>query len=160
MNGFLGSLSEVVYFKNSRDPNRPPGYLLLAPYSECPPPSGYSREVARTLNEIDRLEKTLVEQEVALAISEHIREESVLAERDRSIRDRLYSRLISSSTDQYEKDYIRAWLDLRDEKKRRKYAEIFEHRAMHLYARHNDMPKGRSERGEGEEKVSLDRINF
>lgn len=157
MNGFLGSLSEVVYFKNSRDPNRPTGYLLLAPYSDCRPPDGYSREVARTLNEIDRLEKTLVEQEVAQAISEHIREESILAERDRAIRDRLYSRLISNSSSQYEKDYIRLWLDLRDEKKRRKYAEIFEHRAMHLYARHHDMPK---DRGENEERVNLDRVHF
>lgn len=157
MNGFLGSLSEVVYFKNSRDPNRPEGYLLLAPYSQCPAPYGYSREVARTLPEIDRLERTLVEQEVANAIAEHIREEAVFAERERLIRDRLLAIMHSGSSSQYEKDYSREWMNLRDEKKRKKYAEIFEHRAMHLYARHNDMPRNRDE---GEEKVSLDRINF
>lgn len=157
MDGFLGSLSEVVYFKNHRDPNRPEGYLLLAPFSQCPPPYGYSRESARTLSEIDRLEHILVEQEVAQAIAEHLREESVFAAREQRIKDRLHAIMSSGSRSQYEKDYARAWLDLRDEKKRKKYAEIFEHRCMHLYARHNDMPKNRDEH---EEKVSLDRINF
>lgn len=157
MNGFLGSLSEVIYFRNHRDPNRPEGYLLLAPYSDCRPPSGYSREVARTLNEIDRLERTLVEQEVAIALSEHLRDETVFAERERRIKDRLHAIMSSSSASQYEKDYAREWLNLRDEKKRRKYAEIFEHRAMHLYSRHNDTPRNRAE---NEEKVNLDRVNF
>jgi hypothetical protein len=157
MDGFLGSLSQVIYFKNYRDPNRPPGYLLLAPYTQCPAPAGYSREAARTLLEIDRLERTLVEQEVSLAVSEHLRDEAAFATRERAIRDRLYATMTSGSSSQYEKDYAREWLALRDEKKRKKYAEIFEHRAMHLHARHNDMAKNRDE---GEEKVSLDRVNF
>lgn len=156
MNGFLGSLSEVVYFRNHRDPAHPPGFLMLAPYSEFRTPSGYTREVARTLGEIDALQRTLIEQERRACESEILHDEAILGRKYAEVTDRLRAKMVSSSTSPYERDFIELYLQLRDEK-RDKHRQRFLERQMYLHARENDMPKNRRE---NEERVSLDRVNF
>jgi hypothetical protein len=156
MNGFLGSLSVVIYFKNHRDPAHPPGFLMLAPYSDFPTPSGYTREAARTLGEIDSLQRTLCEQERRASEQEALHDEVILGRRYAEVTDRLRQKMVSGATTPYERDFIELYLQLREDK-RDKHRQRFMEREMYLHARENDMPKNRDEH---EEKVSLDRINF
>ena len=64
--------------------------------------------------------------------------------------------MTSSASTQYEKDFLREWLKLRDEKKRIKYAQILEHAQMYLHAREFDTPGRRSD----EERVNTDRLEL
>lgn len=157
MDSFLGSLDAPVYFINHRDPAHPPGYVMLAPYTEFRTPPGYSRETARTLADIDSLQRKLQEQEVRAAENDFFREQSIVAPKEQSVRDRMYARMVSSATTPYEREFISEWLKLRDEKKRKKYAEIFTQRNMFLYAREMDAAPNRAA---DDEKVNLDRIHF
>lgn len=156
MNGYLGSLEAVIYFHNHRDPNHPPGYLMLSPYSDFPTPYGYTREAARTLPEIDRLQFTLIEQERRECEMEMVHDEVVFGRKQREVTDKLRQRMISSSTTPYERDFIEAYLQLQ-EQKRDRHRQRFMERAMFLHARENDTPKNRRT---NDERVSLDRISF
>jgi hypothetical protein len=156
MDGFLGSLEAVLYFKNHRDPNHPPGYLMLAPYSDFQTPAGYSREYARTLGEIDKLQFTLCAQERRDCEQEMLHDEAVLGRRYAEMTDKLRQRMMSGATTPYDRDFIEAYLKLREDK-RDKHRQRFMEREMYLHARENDTPNNRNT---NDEKVSLDRINF
>lgn len=143
-------MEPVIYFR------RPDGHIFLAPYTSFPTPPGCDREYADTLYKVHDLERRLVAQEREQWEREALQEEMIGA-RVTDIRDRLYQRMCSGSTDPYERDFIREWLKLRDEKKRKKYADFLKHRQMYLSALHNDTPK---DRRVDEESVNLDRVNF
>jgi hypothetical protein len=153
MDGFLGSLSAVVYFKNHRDPAHPPGYLMLAPYSDFPTPSGYSRELARTLPDIDRLQKILCKQEREDFERDRLYDEVLVGAKQREITDKLRSRMVSSSTTPYDRDIIAAYLELKEEK-RAKHAQRFMERNMYLHAREMDS-HGRPENAERIDHVDV-----
>lgn len=144
-------MEPVIYFR------RKDGRIFLAPYSEFATPPGCDREYADTLYKVHELEKRLVDQEREQWEKEALTEAAIMGRRIDEVRDRLYQRMCSSSTDQYEKDFIREWLKLRDEKKRNKYAAFLGHRNAYLHALHYDTPK---DRRVDEEKVNTDRINF
>jgi hypothetical protein len=154
-------IEPVVYFicydSDRTNPPRPKGYLLIAPYTDCPAPSGYERREARYLHEAYDLERRLVRQERDGWEQEAELESQRFSDRQAVIRDRLYQRMISSSTDVYEQEFIRAWLQLKDEQKRERYAQRLGERQMYLHALHFDTPKGRRV---DEETVQLDRINI
>lgn len=156
MNGYLGSLEVVIYFKNHRDLSHPPGFLMLSPYSDFSTPPGYTREVARTLPEIDRLQFTLIEQERRECERDMLYNEVVVGKMQREVTDRLRTRMVSSSTTPYERDFIEAYLQLQ-ESKRDRHRQRFLERTMFLHARENDTPKNRRT---NDERVSLDRVNF
>ena len=150
-----GKIEPVIYFtcgsQELSNPSRPIGYVLIAPYTDCPTPEGYRREFADTLAEVDRLEATLVRQEYEGQQQEmEIEEVKFSAARDQ-IRDNLYRRMISSETDEWEREFIRLYLQLRDERKKAMYRQRFLERKSYLWARHYDTPRGR---GVDEEKVS------
>ena len=140
----------VVYFVRGTD-----GFIMLAPYTAMPTLPGYRREVANTLGEVDVLQRKLIEQETRALEQERVTEEAAYGKMSEAVRDRLYARMTSTATDEYEKDFIREYLKLRDENKRKKYAEAFEHRRMYLWAREFDSPK---DRRSDEERVDVDRI--
>lgn len=150
-----GTHEAVIYFRNYRDPAHPVGYLMLAPYSDFPTPAGYERCGAESLSEVDKLQRVLIYQERASAQNEYFHDEATFGARQQAIRDRLYARMVSDSTSPYERDFIKSFLELRDEKKREKYAAAFEHRAMYLHARENDTPKNRRV---DDESFRVDRI--
>jgi hypothetical protein len=153
MDGFLGTLDAPIYFRNHRDPNHPEGYLMLAPYSDFPTPYGYSREVARTLPDIDRLQKILCEQERQAFERDHIYDQVLVGQKQREITDRLRQRMVSSSTSPYDRDIIAAYLELKEEK-REKHAQRFRERNMYLYAREHDS-HGRSPDAERVDHVDV-----
>ena len=156
MNGYI---EPVVYFVCTRpeltNPQRPLNYHLIAPYTGCPNPDGYERREARTLPEARTLERTLVQQEREGWEQEAEVEQAKFAQVSQEIRDRLYARMTSSTTDEWEREFIRLYLQLRDERKAEKYAAIYQQRHAYLHALHFDTPKGR---GVDEETFSVDRI--
>lgn len=149
-----GKIEPVIYFRcydpELASPHRPRGYLLIAPYTACPTPLGYEQCAAETLAEVDKLEAILVRQEREGWEQELEIEETKFSEARNKIRDNLYARMTSSSTDEWEKEFIRLYLQLRDERKKEKYRQRFLERSAYLWARHNDTPPGR---GVDEEKV-------
>lgn len=151
-----GCVEPVFFYVNHTDQNHPPGYVLIAADSANRPMEGYQREYAETLADIDRLEKRLQQQEFEQWEREEQANESALASRRQEVRDRLYARMTSGSTDEWEKEFIRNYLLLRDEK-REKWRNIHMQRSAFLWARHNDTPK---DRRVDEETVNLERINL
>jgi hypothetical protein len=142
-----GCIEPVVYFINGADPAHPPGFLMLAPYSDFPTPEGYAREYADTLAAVDKLEATLQSQELAAMEHEAEMDATRFAARRQAVRDNLYARMTSGECSEYEKEFIRGYLQLRDERTRQKYRDLYLQRSMYLWARHHDIGK----RGAGEE---------
>ena len=127
-----GTLNPIVYLKRGTD-----GYVILAPHEK-----GHGLEVAHrmyeeryrfewewceasTLREAQQLEKQLIEQ--AMHEREH-QAEVVGREREnvkKQVASAMYARLVSSSTSEFEKEFIRGWM-LLSESKRDKYAQRLE----------------------------------
>jgi hypothetical protein len=155
MNGKLGSASVVIYFVNHTDPKSPLGYIALAPYSGCPPPEGWSVHEADDLPSVRRLEKSMQEQEIRFHVQDYLREQQGIGKLQSKVRERLYAKLFSNSTSEYEKDYIREWIKLKDEQKAEKYRKMYEDRILILHQLHYDIPK---DRDANEEVAEVDRI--
>ena len=156
MNGKLSTLSRPVYFVNHKDPNYAEGHVILAPYSDFQTPEGWSRHECEDLGQVDELQKRLTEQEKRKAERDIFREEAVFGAMRQRVRDDLYAKLVSGETSEYEKEFIREYLKLRDEK-RGKYRDFFGRRSVILYAREYDIPTGRKD---NEEKANLDRLEI
>jgi hypothetical protein len=154
----LGTLSPIVYFVNStgddRDLNHPAGYIMLAPYSEFATPHGYLREHAGTIREVWALQKRLQDQEREGWEREAQANRALTEDRRREIRDRLYARMCSSSTSEYDREFIRLWLELREEK-HDKYDRLFTQRNAYLYVAENDL----GDRDAASEEFNHERIN-
>jgi hypothetical protein len=132
-----GCIEPVIYF---RYPN---GHLVLAPYSDFPTPSGAIKEAADTLAQVDRLEAALQRQELDRGEQELQHDVERIQAKSQEVRDRIYARMVSGSTTPYEREFLRLYLQLRDERKREKYRQRFLEYSMYLSARHNDIGKGR-----------------
>jgi hypothetical protein len=129
----LGSLSPVIYFQNSY------GYVVLAPYSDFPTPRGFERREAGDLPSIDKLTERLTSQERRIAEREHQYECAVEEVISRRVNSLLMSRLVSSSTPEAAKDFIREYLKLRIEKRARYHARFAEYATYHFHAREFDL---------------------
>jgi hypothetical protein len=152
----FGTLEPVIYFRNVNSPTRPRDWLLIAPYTDCPTPDGYERDGADSLPAVDRLQKVLEEQELAERSADILHDERVFGPLRDRIRDNLYAKLISSNTSPLEKDFIRAYLALRIDKRDRHHAKYLEYNT-YLNAREMDTPR---DRPVDSERVNLDRVNF
>lgn len=152
----FGTLEAVIYFRNVNDPTRPLGWIILAPYTDCPTLPGYERDGADSLPAIDRLQKVLEEQEYAERCADVLHDERTFGPMRDAIRDKLYAKLISSSTHPYEKDFIRAYLAHRIDKRTKWHEKYLEYNT-YLNAREFDTPR---DRPVDSERVNLDRVNF
>lgn len=140
----LGQLSPVIYFENAS------GHLLLAPlevghgmelarkiYEEQYRPKGFEWREAGTLNDVDRLQKRLVEQEM----KDYRRRDAVddaNTERVHSeVASNLRQRMASSSCSAYERKFIGLYLQLR-ESKRGTARQRWQEAQMYLWAREHD----------------------
>jgi antirestriction protein ArdC len=129
----LGTLSPVIYFVNAD------GHILLAPYSDFPTPASYERREAGSLPEIDRLVERMRAQELRIIEQEHMAEAERAERVHAAVRDRLYAKLVSAATNTMEADFIRAYLELREEKHRKKYHAKYEAYNVYLHAREFDL---------------------
>ena len=145
-----GCVAPVIYF---RYPN---GHLTLAPFSDCPTPDGAIKEEADTLPAIDKLVDQLRKQEYENSQREMQHDSNQFAAKEKEIRDRIYQRISSSATTEYEKEFLRYYLQLRDERKREKHRELYMQAQWFLHARENDL----GDREADKEVVNLDKVNF
>jgi len=145
-----GTVAPLVYF---RYPN---GHLTLAPFSACPTPDGAIREEADTLSGIDKIVDILRRQEAEQAEKEMLRDMNVFRQREQAITDRIYARIASSATSEYEKEFLRYYLPLRDERKRELYRQRFLEAQWYLYSRENNL----GDRASDKEEVNLDKVHF
>jgi hypothetical protein len=154
----LGTLSPIVYFVNStgddRDPCHPPGYVMLAPYSDFPTPHGYLREYAGTLPDARRLNDRLVQQSREEWEREAEVNHNLVAAKREEVRERLYQRMCSSATSEYDREFIRLYLQLREDKQA-KYDQRWRERVAYLHAIENDLGDRRAD----EEVFNHERIN-
>jgi hypothetical protein len=150
----FGTLTPVIYFIAHRDPRHAEGYVMLAAYSSQPTPAGYSREYADTLAAVDRLQKRLQEQTRREFDAEREAIEAAGGSIRRLIRDRLMAKLASSSTSEHDKDFIRSWLVVREDR-RDEFARHFEMRNAFIHARENDL----GDRDADDESFHPDRID-
>ena len=141
-----GKIEPVYYFKcydsALANPSRPVGYVLISPYSDCPAPEGYEKYAAEYLNEVDQLEAVLVRQEQDTARYNAERFAILDEAHDRKVLDKFRAKISSSGTNEWEKEFLRLYLQLRPER-RAKYRQRFLEYTSYLWARHNDTPPGR-----------------
>jgi hypothetical protein len=142
-----GTLEPVIYFENSS------GYVILAPqqigegtalarkiYEEKYRPQGWEwREAgANGLHEVDQLQRRLIDQEVSRdrGMAEHVglKRDAVR----KAVGETLRQRMTSSGTSEYEREFIRLYLRVRDDSKRDKYKELLKQRNYYLWAREQD----------------------
>ncbi len=98
---------------------------------------GWELREAATLDAIDRLQKHMQEQERRASERNLEHEENLLAQQRKSVRDRLISRMVSSATSAYEREFIQHYLMLRDEK-REEYRKRFMQDQCYFEAREYD----------------------
>lgn len=134
-----GTIEPIVYFRY------PSGHLTLAPYSSFPTPSDAIREEADTLSKVDALLIVLQRQEHERGEQELQAEEDRFAPARASLRDRIYARISSGATTEYEKEFLRLYLQLRDDRKRTMYQQRLLEYQMYLYARDNDLGSRRAD---------------
>jgi hypothetical protein len=123
---------------------RPNGDLLLPPDDSTPCPADCIDREANTLAEVDALQRRLQAATYARCQSELIHDEAAFAESRQRVIDNIHSRIASSATTQYEKDFLREYIKLREEK-REKYRARFACDAAYLELRENDRPRNAEE---------------
>lgn len=104
------------------------GNIQLPPDEECfwticPP--GFERREAHYLHEVDKVKDRLESDERRRLELEGQREAAVMAPRIKAIRENLQSRMSSSATSAYEREFISLYLQLSDERKRELYRQRF-----------------------------------
>jgi hypothetical protein len=128
----------LVYFK-SRD-----GTISLPPTDDTPCPPGYMRCEANTLDEVDKLQKRLQQATYERCQRELQRDEEAFAESRERVRSSLTAKIASSATTEYEREFLRAYIQLREEK-RDKYRQRFACDVAYLEMRENDRPRNAEE---------------
>ncbi len=141
-----GSLKPAIYFE------RKDGFIILAPaekgrddlarmvYEKRYGPLGWEWREARTLPDLDRLEKRLIAQEEAQAAKMIEANANVRDMVRKAVGSALRQQMISATTTPYERDFIAAYLELR-EQKRDKYRDRLTHHNLGLMARNYDSSK-------------------
>ena len=128
----------LVYFK-SRD-----GTISLPPTDDTPCPPDYMRCEANTLDEVDKLQKRLQQATYERCQRELQRDEEAFAESRERVRSSLTAKIASSATTEYEREFLRAYIQLREEK-RDKYRQRFACDVAFLELRENDKPRNAEE---------------
>lgn len=140
----LGTLRPVIYFENSG------GHLVLPPeeigqgtalarriYEERYRPNGYEWCEAGTLEAVDQLQQRLIKQEQGILDlqAETMTEHRIKVVND--VADRLRQRMTSADCSSFERDFIDAWLRIREDK-RKQFTQRWNERNMYLWAREMD----------------------
>lgn len=134
----LGQLNPICYFENSR------GVIALPPSTQYGKAvqdrmkgRGFEIKYAGTLAEVDHLQKRMIQQEYQQQQRAIENDERMGARVHASVASRLYQRMLSSETSDYEKEFIRTYLRVREDK-REKHRKKFELDQMYFEAREFD----------------------
>lgn len=130
----LGTLRPVIYFENRKDPSKPLGYIMLSPETNTPNyyvPEGFETMEAGTLAEVTKLQKRLEQQEFDERDVELENYKQQFAEARKEKRAALVKLMLSSDTSEYDRQFIEAYLQVREER-REKYEQRFAERTAYL----------------------------
>jgi len=134
----IGQLNPVVYFENNRgEISLPPSTDDALRIKDQMLKRGWVLKEADTLAKVDVLQKRLQDIEYRRSQKELEHEEVSFGSARKRIRENLYSRMVSSSTSEYEKEFIRCYLQL-SEHKRAEYQKRFTADISYLNMREND----------------------
>jgi len=120
---------------------RPDGEILLPPTDDIRCPAGAMELEANTLPEIDALHAKLQAQTWHRLEMEAVRDEFTFGAKRREIRDSLTAKLSSAATSDYEKEFIKLYLQISDEEKRKKYQQRFACDTAYFELREFDKPR-------------------
>jgi len=135
-----GTLRPAIYFENANGQVILPPEEIGAPgtaremYERQYKHQGWEWREAGTLQELDRLQQRLTDQEVR---KNQGRAAAAGMSRDQAFKvtgDALRARMVSSSTSAFERDFIREYLKMRDEK-RPKYQNALTEHNYYIFAR-------------------------
>jgi hypothetical protein len=142
----------VIYFENYS------GHILLPPeeigkgpalarkiFEERYERQGYMWREAGTLWDVDKLQKRLVDQSQRELDQQAARVSNAREVARSQTRSNLYQRMASSDCDPWEREFIRYWMDLDDQKKKT-FEQRFKERNMYLWAREQDSGTRASDR--------------
>jgi hypothetical protein len=99
---------------------------------------------ANTLAEVDLLQRQLQQATYERCQRELRRDEEAFAESRERVRSSLTAKIASSATTEYEREFLRAYIQLREDK-RDKYRSRFTCDRAYLLARENDEKKSANE---------------
>ena len=128
----------LVYFESAD------GRIALPPDDSTPCPPGYDRREANSLAEVDRLQSRLQQESRERCEREAQHDEETFAAAREKVRSDLTTRLASAAISDYEKEFIRLYLQLRIDK-RDKYRQRFACDTAYLEMRENDKPRNAEE---------------
>jgi hypothetical protein len=120
------------------------GTVLLPPSDDIPCPADCIDREANTLDEVDKLQKRLQQATYERCQRELQRDEEAFAESRERVRSSLTAKIASSATTEYEREFLRAYIQLREEK-RDKYRQRFACDVAYLEMRENDRPRNAEE---------------
>jgi hypothetical protein len=120
------------------------GSISLPPTDDTPCPPGYDRREANTLAEVDRLQSRLQRDTYERCQRELLRDEEATTEARERVRSALTAKIASAATTEYERDFLREYLKLREDK-RAKYRQRFTCDVAYLEMRENDHPRNAEE---------------
>jgi hypothetical protein len=120
------------------------GEILLPPDSDTPCPKDCIEKEANSLAEVDVLQKRLQTLTAVRRARELQTDEDSFAYAREKVRSDLTRQLSSAATSEYEKEFIRLYLQLREEK-REVYRKRFACDAAYLELRENDKPRNAEE---------------
>ena len=149
----LGTLTPIIYFIAADADASGHHNIILAPYSDYPTPQRHTRHEAGTLPEIDRLQRQLQDQELRKLRAENLAIERASALGRLRVYESMRARMISSDTSPMERDFIEAYLALREEKREANHRR-WEAAQVYLHARENDL----GDRAPDSERVNLDHL--
>lgn len=114
----IGTFSPVIYFEG------PTGQISLPGTTEENQrgQNGWIRKEAGTLKAVDELQRRLEEQDRREMRTRLNHDEQIFEAKRRKIRDSLLRTMSRGATSQYEKEFIREYLSISDQRKRKFYS--------------------------------------
>jgi hypothetical protein len=128
----------LIYFEDRG------GNISLPPSDDTPCPPGYDRREANTLAEVDRLQRRLQQATYERCQRELQRDEEAFAESRERVRSALTTRIASSATSEYEREFLKLYVQLREDK-RAAYQKRFSCDRAYLEMRENDHARNAEE---------------
>ena len=151
----------IEYFENGdrgeTDPTRPPGYVILSPYSGALPGSGYIKRVANSNAEVHALDKKIRRQTELDFEREAEHDYNLTQHYQKSLDDRINARMRGEGVDPSHQAYVRDFFmylrKLRDDHPKKQY--FMNQLDCYLAVLHNDVGNRIADR----EVVDLDKVN-
>ena len=129
----------LTYFENAS------GQISIPPTEDIPTPRGYERRECHTIYEVMKLEARMQQDATCRAEIEAEEDSQRFDARRKQIRRDIQTKIASSNTDPETKEFLRLWCELRDEQRRKKYADFIHQRLCYFEALHYDKPRNAEE---------------